>query len=926
MVAVHGTGKPTIVVLYQEESDDARQIKSYHIDMQGKTMLHKPNFHAHVETTAHMLISVPEPYGGVLVIGEFMISYYDLKVTHKSISIDSIMVTAYGLVKTDEPVFWLGDSFGTFYQLAFKTSAGTISGLTLEYLGKAPVPSSIVHLADDFVYIGSTQSDSCLLRLQRPGLSREQFQIIEEYPSLAPITDFCVFDLDKQGRKTMMCCSGVNSSGSLRVIQSGVGFIEQVNFEMPDVKRLCFDDTIVISTIDETRILHQPSGADGLEEMSSFSAFRFDCTTLIANTVIDDMLVQVTPFSVRLMSNGRDGKLLQEWEPPVENAFITVASLNACQCVLSYQSGFVVYLEIENRSLVEKSARQFESEVACIDISPMDDRSAIRTDKVALGLWKGTNVRILRLPDLDNVIEDQLPYDVVPRSVLLSTLEDQLYLFVTLGDGLMVYYKVYADCLSNRKETTLGTRVVTLHPFYSNGEKLIFAASDRPTIISSRRRKLTYLAVNHQYVDTFTTFDSKLYPASMIVVSGDTVSLGKIDSVRKLHITKLPLDQEMGRRILYHEESKTIAVGTIKVQRNPDSGEETSTGWLRIFDARTFQEDNEAIESMATARLKGHGSLFVFVGTAIIGSEEDSKRSRGRLLMFKVTDNHEYEFLDAVNLPGVVYSIKPYMKSIAASVNGSIYYLSSFNPDAPVGERLSMASLIHSNVVVLTMDTRGEFILVGDLMQSMALLKMDDSSEPKMKVVAADFEVNWMTAVKMIEDDIFVGAEMFCNLFTLKRVPAVAGEEMTKLQSEGEYHLGDSVNRFQSGSLADDISESNEERLVQNSFLYVTVNGAIGVVASLTEKQYEMLSKIQSNIKDVLPATGDLHHDDWRTFNNLMRTRKTRNFIDGDLVEKFLYLKAEDKQRVIRGDKRNNPLNYTMEEVQSIVEDFSSLR
>ncbi|KAG0173028.1 DNA damage-binding protein 1a [Apophysomyces sp. BC1015] len=294
--------------------------------------------------------------------------------------------------------------------------------------------------------------------------------------------------------------------------------------------------------------------------------------------------------------------------------------------------------------------------------------------------------------------------------------------------------------------------------------------------------------------------------------------------------------------------------------------------------------------------------------------------------MFKVSENREYQLQEAVTFPGAVYSVMPYMRSVAAAVNGSIYYLVSFNADAPMGERLKVVSLIHSNVIALSMDTRGEFILVGDLMQSMSLLKMDDPSEPSIKMVAADFEVTWMTAVKMVQDDIFVGAEMFHNLFTLKHVPAVEGEEMTKLQAEGEYHLGDSINRFQNGSLADDLHESNEERLVQNLFLYGTINGAIGVIASLTEKQYTMLSKIQSNVKDVLPVTGNMHHDEWRTFSNPSRTKKARNFIDGDLVERFLYLTPDEKQRVIRGDKRNNPLKYTLDEVQSIIEEFSSLR
>lgn len=115
-----------------------------------------------------------------------------------------------------------------------------------------------------------------------------------------------------------------------------------------------FDDTIVLCTVDRTRILHQSGGKNSLEEVTSFSGFQLDHTTLAVSPTGEDMLIQVTPFSVRLMTIGRSGKLLHQWNPPLDNLAITVAGLNSCQCVLSYGSGTLVYLEIENNSLVEK--------------------------------------------------------------------------------------------------------------------------------------------------------------------------------------------------------------------------------------------------------------------------------------------------------------------------------------------------------------------------------------------------------------------------------------------------------------------------------------------------------------------------------------------------------------------------------------------
>ena len=76
---------------------------------------------------------------------------------------------------------------------------------------------------------------------------------------------------------------------------------------------------------------------------------------------------------------------------------------------------------------------------------------------------------------------------------------------------------------------------------------------------------------------------------SIVLCTSNKLIFGQVDSIRKLHFTKIPLDNQMGQRLTYHEQSKTIAVGTSRLIRNPDNGTEFSKGWLRIFDARTFQ-------------------------------------------------------------------------------------------------------------------------------------------------------------------------------------------------------------------------------------------------------------------------------------------------------------------------------------------------
>ncbi|KAE9601249.1 putative DNA damage-binding protein [Lupinus albus] len=72
--------------------------------------------------------------------------------------------------------------------------------------------------------------------------------------------------------------------------------------------------------------------------------------------------------------------------------------------------------------------------------------------------------------------------------------------------------------------------------------------------------------------------------------------------------------------------------------------------------------------------------------------------------------------------------------------------------------------------------------------------------------------------------------------------------------------------------------------------MFGTINGVIGVIASLPNEQYVFLEKFQSNLRKVIKGVGGLNHEQWRSFKNEKKTVDARNFLDGDLIESFLDL------------------------------------
>ncbi|KAI9313708.1 CPSF A subunit region-domain-containing protein [Dichotomocladium elegans] len=936
MTALYNHEQPTIAILYADEKE-TRYIKTYTLNIKGKDIFQKDSasFQVTARSSDHMLVAVPGAHGGILAISDRIITYYDLKGGSRTTSINFTVMTAHEFIGSDGKRCLLGDFAGNLYLLSLNmgNNGNSVQSLSMNILGSVSRPTSIVQLTDRLIFCSSAQGDSSLIKLG-PNLA---MSIVDEIPSLAPVTDFCLYDLDKHGRQTMVCCSGADNNGSLRIVQGGVDFVQEVELPIKWVKKVFtlrdstngLDNALVVATVFNTRVFHVRAGTDVIEEMSEFGALELRETTLAIESTSDGSVVQITPSGIHLVMGKSDGAKLDEWKP---NEVITVATVHDAQIAISSGLGVVHYLEVMHGRLVHKGSKHFDHEISCLDISPLNEQK--QSEFLAVGFWGGETVHLLNLPSLMVTSKDTLADGRIPHTALLSKLENVDYLFLTLGDGQIVYYQINSGSLHNRKEITLGTQTASLHTLIHNGARCIFAASDRPTIITSEAKQLNFSAVNAKELRSCNRFNSTVHNG--VVVSTDRALIfGYINPIRKLNFTKISLGNQMGRRIVYHESSKTLVVGTSNVQRNPDDGFEKFTGWIRIFDARTLQDmkthnllENEVVESMTTAYIPELESELVFIGTAIT-DPNDKDQLTGRVLAFQVLSNSIYKLIDAVPTPNVVYSMKPFFNSVVMSIGGHLYYLDKIKIDDDPGKRLQLVPKHHGNAIALSIDTKNDMILVGDMVQSMSLIKADNGGDVTFQRVARDYNPEYMHTVKILEDNIYLGAEVCYNLFTMRRR---TGDNVDSKQLElvGEFHLGDQINCIKQGALVERARNIDDKRkIIDTQFVYATASGAIGVITSLAQDQYDFLLSVQQNILKVAPRVGDLDHRTWRMFNNSIRKSDAHNFIDGDVIEKFLKLTRTQKEKVINGGgdlAEGISLPCTVEKLESIIRELGNNR
>ncbi|VDO74386.1 unnamed protein product [Heligmosomoides polygyrus] len=199
---------------------------------------------------ARMVIPVPLPCGGVVVVGQETILYNGE---------DNSLFTCYAPVDANGQRFLLADDHGVLYMLVLDVDTKSPTPC-IESLGETTIAECLVYLDNGVLFIGSRFGDSQLVRLtSQPNAENNSF-VLQTFTNLAPIRDIAVMECD--GQNQIITCSGAFKEGSLRIIRNGIGIDEAASVDIPGVKGIFtlkmdskLDNYLIVSLSSETHIL-----------------------------------------------------------------------------------------------------------------------------------------------------------------------------------------------------------------------------------------------------------------------------------------------------------------------------------------------------------------------------------------------------------------------------------------------------------------------------------------------------------------------------------------------------------------------------------------------------------------------------------------------------------------------------------------------
>ncbi|XP_016371823.1 DNA damage-binding protein 1 [Sinocyclocheilus rhinocerous] len=950
---LYGCQAPTVCFIYQDPQ--GRHVKTYEVSLREKEFNKGPWKQENVEAEASMVIPVPEPFGGAIIIGQESITYHngDKYLAIAPPTIKQSTIVCHNRVDPNGSRYLLGDMEGRLFMLLLEKEelmdgAVVLKDLHVELLGETSIAECLTYLDNGVVFVGSRLGDSQLVKLNVDSNDQGSYvAVMETFTNLGPIVDMCVVDLERQGQGQLVTCSGAFKEGSLRIIRNGIGIHEHASIDLPGIKGLWplrsessrdTDDMLVLSFVGQTRVL-MLSGEE--VEETELPGFVDNQQTFFCGNVVHQQLIQITSVSVRLVT--QDSKaLVSEWKEP-QGRNISVASCNSSQVVLAV-GRVLYYLQIHTF----ENSTEMEHEVACLDITPLGE-SAGESSICAVGLWTDISARLLKLPCFSPLHKEMLGGEIIPRSILMTTFEGSHYLLCALGDGALFYFglDIQTGVLSERKKVTLGTQPTVLRTFRSLSTSNVFACSDRPTVIYSSNHKLVFSNVNLKEVNYMCPLNSEGYPDSLALANNSTLTIGTIDEIQKLHIRTVPL-YESPKRICYQEVSQCFGVLSSRVEMQDTSGTTAavrpsastqvcvcvSESVSAVLHAHQFLQNEYAL-SMVSCKLGRDPAIYFIVGTAMVYPEE-AEPKQGRIIVFHYTDG-KLQTVAEKEVKGAVYSMVEFNGKLLASINSTVRLY-----EWTAEKELRTECNHYNNIMALYLKTKGDFILVGDLMRSVLLLAYKPM-EGSFEEIARDFNPNWMSAVEILDDDNFLGAENAFNLFVCQKdSAATTDEERQHLQEVGLFHLGEFVNVFSHGSLVlQNLGESSTP--TQGSVLFGTVNGMIGLVTSLSEGWYSLLLDLQNRLNKVIKSVGKIEHSlypsaavrdsltsaTWRSFHTERKTEQATGFIDGDLIESFLDLGRAKMQEVVStlqmDDGSGMKREATVDEVIKIVEELTRI-
>ncbi|XP_055340567.1 DNA damage-binding protein 1-like [Paramacrobiotus metropolitanus] len=902
------------------------------------------------EADLMLVVDLPTEAPGVLVVGNGAVQYFNTKEYASAVS---PFLTRAGVISSCElyrdtvrmvVTYLLGYSDGRLVLVIYRHCPHNMEErirlklppckLNVELLGVAAVAQTLSVIGDGLVFLGSCAGPGSLILRIRENINTETknyFDVISTFPALGSVLELEVMKhSQKQGLDecSLLACTADTFGNSLTIIRSGIKLEDpmeiplcgMVNVWCVKFPALNSEDVFVFSTLTDTRCAILQSEDLCELDVPVDGAFTTNSRTLLCDALIDynePSILQVTPISVVLIKR-EINTVISELKFHEE----VISKAKLCDQVLVICRG----RKIEVISFADKAHPQctkiYEcgNEICGLEVFPGPTGSLF----CAVGEWQSFNVSVLKVAD-GEVIESNLVPDArsLPRSLTFCNFGPASFLFCGFGDGSVTYFRFDTATLRmfDPKRVAMGTRPFAFVRFPVHDSQNVFVCSDRPCVISFRNGRLSFANVNIPNVVDICSLEgldnAALDPESLMIVTNESLLVGQLEDIQKLHLIPLPLGFQ-AFQFAYQADSHMFGVigdrKDCRVNRFSSAKptyEEEEERVLYILDRNSFEvvtsyrnDDREEYICCICSWNPEETSYF------IMGTEKKVEAAndvgfvlRGSVFVLQLINSRLQVILSySCNQP--VHFVSPYGKYLLAAGETELYLYEWLGHQIDLCHRFETGGAMISSLDVL-----GNTILIGDMHKSVILLQYN--KDQGLSVTGREQSSYFLQNAALIDETTAIVSDDWGNLaamkFTGKKLKSALLEEdnCQIMDMIAGINMCDLVTTIQRGMLIPEDSVGECSIKIRNSLVFGTSKGQLGVVFELDSELFSLLAYIESQMmkqkRDRALNAADAA-EAMKFYNGLMEADHF-GFVNGDLVETFLHLRPDEMSKILKGFK-----------------------
>ncbi|PNP76457.1 hypothetical protein FNYG_10195 [Fusarium nygamai] len=512
-----------------------------------------------------------------------------------------------------------------------------------------------------------------------------------------------------------------------------------------------------------------------------------------------------------------------------------------------------------------------------------------------------------------------------------------LYLHIGLSSG--VYLRTGLDEITGELSDTqmrfLGLNAIKLFQVTVKGQTCVLALSSKPWLgYTDPKRGYMMTPLDSGELEWGWNFSSKQCEEGIIAIRANILHIFSIENLsdnmaRKSllltytprHFVKHPhepyfytvkadnntLGPELRTQLLKASESQTR--GDSRVLPPEEFGYPRGHGrWascISVIDPigeKVLQkielEGNEASMSVTVVPFTGQdGESFLLVGTGKDMILNPRHFSEGYIHVYRFQENgRRLEFIHNTKLEEPPMALVAFQGRLAAGIGKDLRIY-----DLGLKQLLRKAQVEVAPQLIVSLNTQGNRIAVGDLQQSVTMVMFDHEYQ-KLIPFVDDTVTRWTTCTAMVDDESVVGGDKFGNLWNV-RCPDTASQEASVSRNRPintERHLNgaptqfDTVAHFFTQDIPTSVTKANLVVGGQDIIVWSGLQGTIGVlIPFVTREDADFFLALEAQMRAEDPSPVGRDHLMYRGYYVPLK-----GVVDGDLCERFRLLPVEKRQRI----------------------------